>query len=156
MFYLYFQGCSAVSHHVTGSRLSLRFHQSAGYSRRRWTGSKPWLERGNVPPLSKIFVSSDICRKWGLGIVFESEPGHWCGYFSLYEGCPKNNVTVTVSPLLQMLTLKAPITTAADDIHKYFIVFFFRENKTMFQVNPLLGRGFTLKKQAWVSSKEKK
>ena len=27
------------------------------------------------------------------------------------------------------LTLKAPITTAADDIHKYFSLFF-RENKT--------------------------
>ena len=28
-----------------------------------------------------------------------------------------------------MLTLKAPITTAADDIHKYFSLFF-RKNKT--------------------------
>ena len=27
------------------------------------------------------------------------------------------------------LTLKVPITTAADDIHKYFFIFF-RENKT--------------------------
>ena len=42
-------------------------------------------------------------------------------------------------------TLKAPITTAADDIHKYFfIVFFFRKKyDLMFQVNPLLDRGFT-------------
>ena len=40
------------------------------------------------------------------------------------------------------LTLKVPITTAADDIHKYFSLFF-RENKTMFQMNHLLGRGFT-------------
>ena len=32
---------------------------------------------------------------------------------------------------LMKLTLKAPIMTAADDIHKYFfIVFVFRENKT--------------------------
>ena len=30
-----------------------------------------------------------------------------------------------------MLTLKAPITTAVDDIHKYFFfLLFFRENKT--------------------------
>ena len=29
-----------------------------------------------------------------------------------------------------VLTLKATITTAADDIHKYFFFFFFRENKT--------------------------
>ena len=29
-----------------------------------------------------------------------------------------------------LLTFKAPITTAADDIHKYFFIFFFRENKT--------------------------
>ena len=43
-----------------------------------------------------------------------------------------------------MLTLIAAITTAADGIHKYFfIVFFFRENKTIFYVNPLLDRGFT-------------
>ena len=39
-----------------------------------------------------------------------------------------------------VLTLKAPITTRADDIHKYFFIVFFRENKTMFQLNPLLGR----------------
>ena len=32
-----------------------------------------------------------------------------------------------------LLTLKAPVTTAADDIHKYhkyFFIVFFRENKT--------------------------
>ena len=40
------------------------------------------------------------------------------------------------------LTLKAPIKTAADDTHNYFFIVFQR-NKTMFQVNPLLGRGFT-------------
>ena len=28
------------------------------------------------------------------------------------------------------LTLKAPIKTAADDIHKYLVSVFFRENKT--------------------------
>ena len=41
------------------------------------------------------------------------------------------------------LTLKAPITTAADDIHKYFFIVFQRKSDLMFQVNPLLGRGFT-------------
>ena len=35
----------------------------------------------------------------------------------------------SVIPHLDLLTLKAPITTAADDIHKYFSLFF-RENKT--------------------------
>ena len=30
---------------------------------------------------------------------------------------------------LHLLTLKAPFTTAADDIHKYYSLFF-RENKT--------------------------
>ena len=43
------------------------------------------------------------------------------------------------------LTLKAPITTAADDIHKYFFIVFQRILDLMFQVNPLLGRGFTWK-----------
>ena len=42
-----------------------------------------------------------------------------------------------------VLTLKAPITTAADDIHKYFFIVFQRKQDLMFQVNPLLGRGFT-------------
>ena len=41
------------------------------------------------------------------------------------------------------LTLKTPITTAADDIHKYFSLLFREKLDLMFQVNPLLGRGFT-------------
>ena len=41
------------------------------------------------------------------------------------------------------VTLKAPITTAADDIHKYFFIVSQRKYDWMFQVNPLLGRGFT-------------
>ena len=32
--------------------------------------------------------------------------------------------------LYMCLTLKAPVTTAADDIHKYLFSLFFRENKT--------------------------
>ena len=47
-----------------------------------------------------------------------------------------------------MLTLKAPIMTAAEDIHKYFVIVFQRKQDLMFQVNPLLGRGFTWKNQA--------
>ena len=39
-----------------------------------------------------------------------------------------------------LLTLKAPITTAADDIHKYFFIVFQRKLDLMFQVNRLLGR----------------
>ena len=41
------------------------------------------------------------------------------------------------------LTLKSPITTAADNIHKYFFIVFQRKYDLMFQENPLLGRGFT-------------
>ena len=73
--------------------------------------------------------------------------------------------------LCSSLTLKVPITTAADDIHKYFFIVFFSEKIRLdFQVNPLLGRGFTsrfssessarqrihLKNQALFSSKNKK
>ena len=43
------------------------------------------------------------------------------------------------------LTLKAPVTSAADDIHKYFSIVFQRKQDVMFQVNPLLDRGFTRK-----------
>ena len=41
------------------------------------------------------------------------------------------------------LTLKAPITTAADDIYKYFFNVFQRNEDLIFHGNLLLGRGFT-------------
>ena len=41
------------------------------------------------------------------------------------------------------LTHKAPIMAAADDTHKYFFIVFQRKEDSMFEVNPLLGRGFT-------------
>ena len=44
---------------------------------------------------------------------------------------------------LTVLIVKAPITTAADDIHKYFFIVFQRKYDLIFQVNPLLVRGFT-------------
>ena len=50
-----------------------------------------------------------------------------------------------------MTTLKAPFTTAADDIHKYFSLYF-RENKTMFQVN---WQRIHIKNQALFSLKDK-
>ena len=37
---------------------------------------------------------------------------------------------VQLYPRCKELTLKAPITTAADDIHKDFFSLFVRENKT--------------------------
>ena len=40
------------------------------------------------------------------------------------------NFDANVMILQYKLTLKAPITTAADDIYKYFFIAFFRENKT--------------------------
>ena len=52
-------------------------------------------------------------------------------------------------------TLKAPITTAADDIHKYFFIVFHRKKDLMFQVNPLLARGFTLKIKSYFIRKIK-
>ena len=39
------------------------------------------------------------------------------------------------------LTLNVPITTAADDIHKYFFIVFSEKIRLDIQVNPL--RGFT-------------
>ena len=49
---------------------------------------------------------------------------------------------ITVVPY-KILTFKAPITTAADNIHKYFFTVYQRKKDLMLQVNPLLGRGFT-------------
>ena len=45
---------------------------------------------------------------------------------------------------MDLLTLKAPIMTAADNRREYFFNVFFRENKDLiFHLNPLLGRGLT-------------
>ena len=41
----------------------------------------------------------------------------------------KVSYKIHVTGNIQILTLKAPVTTAADDFHKYFSLFF-RENKT--------------------------
>ena len=53
------------------------------------------------------------------------------------------------TPLIQIydkymkLTLKAPITTAADNIFKYFFLIFQRKQALICYVNRLLGRRFT-------------
>ena len=52
-------------------------------------------------------------------------------------------ISVQTAQICKLLTLKAPLMTAADDIHKYFFIVFQRKLDLMFQVNPLLGRGFT-------------
>ena len=52
-------------------------------------------------------------------------------------------IKMDVGRVIAALTLKAPITTAADDIHNYFFIVFQRKLDLMFQVNPLLGRGLT-------------
>ena len=44
---------------------------------------------------------------------------------------------------------------AADDIHKYFFIVFQRKYRLMFQVNPLLGKGFHMINQALFSLKDK-
>ena len=41
-------------------------------------------------------------------------------------------------PIFKIITV---VTTAADDIHIYFIILFLRKQGLIFHVNPLLGRG---------------
>ena len=53
------------------------------------------------------------------------------------------------------LTLKPPITTAADSIHKYFFFVFQRKEDLKFQVNPLLWQRIHMKNQALFSLKDK-
>ena len=60
-----------------------------------------------------------------------------CGIFTFFMDPTKINVLRTFG-----FTLKAPITTAADGIHKYFS-FFSEKIRLHVQVNPLLGREFT-------------
>ena len=50
------------------------------------------------------------------------------------------------------LTLKAPITTAADNIHRQFFIVFQTKKGLMFQVNPL--QRIHMKNQALFSSKD--
>ena len=52
-------------------------------------------------------------------------------------------VFIMIRRFVHGLTLKAPITAAADDIHIYIFYCFSEKINLMFQVNPLLGRGFT-------------
>ena len=62
----------------------------------------------------------------------------------------------TLSLSLICLTLKVPITTAAEDINKYFfIVFLEKKNRLVVQVNPLLSRGFTWKIKPYFFFKDK-
>ena len=54
------------------------------------------------------------------------------------------------------LTLKAPITTAADDIHKYFfIVFFFRKIRLDVSSESSARQRIHMKNQALFSTKDK-
>ena len=66
------------------------------------------------------------CNRNSYSIQILGHIGYWCDLIqNIYD-------TRMVSSIL---TLKVPITTAADDIYKYFFIgfffcFFFRENKT--------------------------
>ena len=53
-----------------------------------------------------------------------------CFYDPDISHCDLNNVVANDHGIHCYLTLKAPITTAADNIHKYIFSLFFRENKT--------------------------
>ena len=56
-------------------------------------------------------------------------------------------------PYSFLLTPKVPITTAADDIHKYLFIVFQKKLDLMFQVNPR--QRIHMKNQALFSSKDK-
>ena len=53
------------------------------------------------------------------------------------------------------LTLKVPITTAADDIHKYFFIVFQKKLDLMFQFNSFARQMIHMKNQALFSLKDK-
>ena len=57
---------------------------------------------------------------------------------------------VLLNRALSIFTLKAPITTAADDIHKYFFIVFFSEKKRLY-----VRQRIHLKHQALFSSQDK-
>ena len=64
----------------------------------------------------------------------------YSGDLDLKEKICSPSLQVASLPDEIWLTLKVPIMTAADDIHKYFFIIFQRKKKDlMSQVNPLLG-----------------
>ena len=64
------------------------------------------------------------------------------------------SATLLNGSMLLKLTLKAPITTAADDNHKYFSLFF-RENRFDVSSESSAGQRIHMKNQALFSSKDK-
>ena len=60
-----------------------------------------------------------------------------------------------LSECLEKLTLKAPITTAADDIHKYFFLCFSGKIRLEFSSESSARQRIHLKNQALFSSKDK-
>ena len=105
----------------------------------------PVLKRGDnffrLPWGSKFFslrVDLRLLRKEAKLEMAELLPLKWCSFIVglLYIQFP-------TSLLFLSLTLKVPITTASDDIYKYFFIVFQRKYDLKFYVNPLPGRGFT-------------
>ena len=62
---------------------------------------------------------------------------------------------VTGALIWALLTLKAPITTAADDIHKYFFVVFSEKRRLDVSSESSARQSIYMKNQALFSSKDK-
>ena len=75
----------------------------------------------------------------------------------MYNSKMQHAFLFTKGLLRRNLTLKAPITTAADDIHKYFVLFFFFSEKIRLDVSSESSarQRIHMKNQALFSSKDK-
>ena len=66
----------------------------------------------------------------GQKVPFKNFRNAWKRYYQAF-----NHTQISVCDL----DLRVPITSAADNIHKYFFNVFQRKTDLIFQVNPLLG-----------------
>ena len=109
--------------------------------------TKLWWLKGLLPkfPAAKFFLVQVVedpihycCQKdkpepltiilWRILVALDENKGYVATGPWLFPALPGKLLKYTLM-FSAILTLKAPITTAADDIHKYFSLFF-RENKT--------------------------
>ena len=124
--------CMRMSVRTVGYRLALfQSYQDDGRVIKKGYLQWNFLAIGKkIPPPSG--PDSETARSEGRRVLLSKLPGFPDGLFYLYEEAllllPWSEHRNLHKPIV--LTLKAPITTAADDIHKEIFSLFFRENKT--------------------------
>ena len=94
-----------------------------------------------VPGLNPMSLNSEyVCTVLDCTNLSLSPFCHLNVMEILLKRCEKTQIIIII---LCWITLKVPITTAADNTFKCFFLWFFKENVLIFHVTHLLGRRFT-------------